>query len=697
MTPEQLDQARKNFALRLDKARETPEHKAVESLPSGGVLAAFNLDSVDEKKRTVDLVFTKGAQVLRGFWFHYYEELSLDPAHIRMGRFESKAAPLLNAHQRWEMKDQIGVIERASITKDIEGVCTVRFSKRKAVEEIWQDVKDGIFRNVSVGYFRYEIQEVEQPKADDEDEPTPVYRVVDWEPFEVSLVPVGADPDCQTRDLQTRGETEIETRPCTIILRADSARNNGSKTMTLEEKKKKAAIREGSQAAVETKPVVAERQPEQPAVDLEAEKRAARQGERERLARIEKTARTLGMPSDDKQVRELMEGDVDADEACRQLIDLAADRAPAKPNAVSVTQDEQETRAQGVEEALLFRFDKRNVMSEKGKPYYGLTLRELARQFCGAHGISVAGLGPMEIAGRALHSTSDFPNILANVANKTLRRAYDEAPQTFRPIVREVEISDFKQVSRNQLGEAPRLLHVKEGGEFTHGTVGEAKEVYALATYGRIVAITRQVIVNDDLDAFTRIPMMFGRAAADLESDLVWAQLAGNPAMGDGNNLFDASNHANFEASTSAISVTSVGAARAAMRIQTGVDGTSLLGLVPKYLIVPAAIETVADQFLSSAMLSATQAEANPFKNGQAASLEKICEPRLDVYDINDWYLAAAPSQIDTIEIGYLSGQRGVYSESRMGFEVDGVELKARLDVVSKAIDWRGFYKTAGV
>jgi len=465
--------------------------------------------------------------------------------------------------------------------------------------------------------------------------------------------------------------------------------------MTPEEKAKKAAIREGS-APVEEKPVATQRQAEQPAVDLEAEKRAARQGERERLARIEKTARTLGLAADDKDVVKLKEGDVDTDEACRQLIDLAAERAPAKPNAISVTQDEQETRAQGVEESLLFRFDKRNVLTEKGKPYYGLTLRELAREFCRAHGISVVGLGPLDIAGRALHSTSDFPFILANVANKTLRRAYDEAPQTFRPIVREVEISDFKQVSRNQLGEAPRLLEVKEGGEFTHGTVGEAKEVYALATYGRIVAITRQVIVNDDLDAFTRLPMMFGRAAADLESDLVWAQLAGNPTMGDSNSLFDASNHANYQSSAAAISVTAVGAARAAMRAQTGVDGTSILGLIPKFLIVPAAIEIVADQFLSSAMLAATQAEANPFKSGQAASLEKICEPRLDAYDANDWYLAAAPSQIDTIEIGYLSGQRGVYSESRMGFEVDGVELKARLDVVSKAIDWRGFYKTAG-
>ena len=148
-------------------------------------------------------------------------------------------------------------------------------------------------------------------------------------------------------------------------------------------------------------------------------------------------------------------------------------------------------------------------------------------------------------AGAGYHSTSDFPSILANVANKTLRAAYDSTPRTFTGWARRATIVDFKPVHRTQLGGAPDLQRVLESGEFSYGTIGEGKEVYALATYGRIVAITRQTLINDDLDAFTRIPSAFGAAAADLESDIVYSILTANAAMGDGVALFHAT-HANL-------------------------------------------------------------------------------------------------------------------------------------------------------
>ena len=73
-----------------------------------------------------------------------------------------------------------------------------------------------------------------------------------------------------------------------------------------------------------------------------------------------------------------------------------------------------------------------------------------------------------------------------------------------------------------------------------------------------------------------------------------------------------------------------------------------------------------------------------------------IVEPRLDaVASVGDtnWYTAADPSSIDTIEYCYLEGQQGVYIETRQGFEVDGVEIKARLDFAAAAIDFRGLQK----
>src|SRR5262249_2182818 len=157
--------------------------------------------------------------------------------------------------------------------------------------------------------------------------------------------------------------------------------------------------------------------------------------------------------------------------------------------------------------------------------------------------------------------------IVLNVANKQLRSAYDAAPQTFKPFTRQVTAPDFKTIARVQLGDAPSLDKVNESGEFKRGTVSDGKEQYQLATYGKVVAINRQTIINDDLGAFTRLPEMFGRAAADLQSDTVWGIITANAAMGDGTALFHA-NHANLDGTNAAISVTSLGNARAGMRKQ---------------------------------------------------------------------------------------------------------------------------------
>jgi hypothetical protein len=77
-------------------------------------------------------------------------------------------------------------------------------------------------------------------------------------------------------------------------------------------------------------------------------------------------------------------------------------------------------------------------------------------------------------------------------------------------------------------------------------------------------------------------------------------------------------------------------------------------------------------------------------------TLAPISEPRLDAASETAWYLAASPNQIDTIEYAYLEGQQGAYIETRNGFDVDGVEIKCRLDFGAKAIDWRGLYKNPG-
>lgn len=117
-----------------------------------------------------------------------------------------------------------------------------------------------------------------------------------------------------------------------------------------------------------------------------------------------------------------------------------------------------------------------------------------------------------------------------------------------------------------------------------------------------------------------------------------------------------------------------------------------VMNLTPKFLIVPAQIENVGWQYTTPEYNAATAATVNPFR-GQ---LQLIVEPRLDASSGTAWYMAADSNMVDTIEYCYLEGQNGVYIETRQGFDVDGMEIKARLDFAAKAIDYRGLYKNVG-
>jgi hypothetical protein len=338
----------------------------------------------------------------------------------------------------------------------------------------------------------------------------------------------------------------------------------------------------------------------------------------------------------------------------------------------------------------MHRFDPVAVkLSDDGRAFTGMTLLRLAEEILTIGGVNCRGMSKREIATRAM-STSDFANILADVTNKTLRTGYDSAPRTFVGVFRQTTAADFKNINRVQLSGAPSLVKVLEDGEFKYGKYTDGKETYALSTYGRIVPITRQTIINDDLDAFTRIPQQYGRAAADLESDIVWSVVVDNDALSDGNNLFDNTNHGNHIDSGGTIDVTSLGVMRKSMRLQTGLEGR-LINVMPKWLIIGADLETVAEQVLSSTYVPVSAGTTMPerFRN----QLQLVVEPRLTGAP---WYGAADFNQVDTIEYAYLEGESGPFTETREGFNIDGIEVKCRHDFAAKAIDHRGLFKNDG-
>ena len=340
-------------------------------------------------------------------------------------------------------------------------------------------------------------------------------------------------------------------------------------------------------------------------------------------------------------------------------------------------------------EALVARMG--GTAARQGHPYVGSRVTDIARQRLEVAGVRTTGLSQTQLIERAF-ATSDFPNLLTSSGNRVLRDAYQSYPGGLKRAARPSTVRDFRAKQTLRLSETPALLRVTEHGEFKHGAMLSTKESYSLGTFGRIVSITRQAMINDDLSAFESLSKRFAQAAVEYEAGALVALLTSNPTMQDAVALFHAS-HGNLAGSAAAPSVATLGAARLAMRLQNCLDGATAIDATPKYFIVPAALETTAEQLLAQIQPALTTS-VNPF----AGKLELIVEPRLDAVSSTAWYLATDPMLVDTFEYSYLEGgQQGPELIMEEGFDIDGTAIKCRLDFGCGILDWRGLYRNAGV
>lgn len=287
-------------------------------------------------------------------------------------------------------------------------------------------------------------------------------------------------------------------------------------------------------------------------------------------------------------------------------------------------------------------------------------------------------------------STSDLPALLANTANRAMREGYESAPSGHILFTGEREVSDFKPQTLVNLSEAPGLQKVEELGEYKSGSLSDSASTFKVETFGRVMSISRQALVNDDLGAFTRLPQSFGFAARRLEADLVYGMLTEESQ--DGVDLF--STERGNLGTAAALSIESLGAARAAMRKQKGIASLGYIDPQPKYLIVPVSLETKAEQLLASLV---DPARSNDTPNlSFIRGLQLIADPRLDASSETAWYLSAGPEQIDGILRAYLAGQPRPELEEDSEFVRDALSFKVRLDFGVGVVDYRALYKNPG-
>nr|DAN47493.1 MAG TPA: major capsid protein [Bacteriophage sp.] len=340
-----------------------------------------------------------------------------------------------------------------------------------------------------------------------------------------------------------------------------------------------------------------------------------------------------------------------------------------------------------VKQSLLARAgidkDKANA---KDNAYNAMTLRELARASLVDRGVSVSGQNAMSMVGLAFtHSSSDFGQILIDVAYKSLLKGWETAAENFDQFTSPGTLTDFRAAKRVGLGDFGYLPQVGEGEEYTYGTIGDEGASVALATYGQLFTITRQAILNDDMHLLTKIPEKMGQAARATIAKLVFALLTGNAKAQDGKALFDAS-HKNT-ITNAVLDLANIDKGIQLMNGFVNARGEPL-AIEPEFMLLPTSMYTRGLQLIKSASVEGADANSgiiNPLRD----IVTPVKSARLQAADEKSWYLINK----EAIEVSYLDGIDTPYMEQQQGFTVDGVSTKVRIDAGVNVIDYRGIVK----
>lgn len=701
----------------------------------------FRTDGIlDEDERRVKISISSETPILRRTFFSdpWIEVLGHKRGEPSLGRMNNGASVHYN-HSR-ERADRIGVVESVKLVtvKDgtraegketkmrrLEGV--VRISKREDVDDIWTDISDGVLKNISVGYTVDERKLTREASGSGEPDE---FRITSWTPMEVSFVDIPADPSVgvgrneqgemayRVIDIEPEKETNqmkfrydengnpIADTPETraAILAGTATKKDGSPYVLSDDAR---ALLIAAPAPVATPASVV-------SIDVDAERSTAKaegvaEGVLAEQTRV-KDINAIFKPFGD--THETIRAAAVADpkqtvENVRQklLVELGKDSTPGQSgDALRIESGEQGAekfvRAAGL--ALQLRagtISKEDRKSFDGS-FGGFSLVELARHALAIENINSSQMSRMELVGRAF-TTSDFPLILANQANKSMLKGYDEAPETWNIWAQTGNLADFKVASRVNLSTFNNLDLVSEDGEYKYGQFSENNETIQLATFGKLFTISRQAIINDDLGMFTRIPSSMGRAASRTVGNLAYGVITSNPLLADGLALFVAG-HSNLNLSgaggtpltADATGLATLGTMRNGMGLQTDTGANAVgLNIRPGFLLVPLALEDTAKALMTD---TTAPGQANPGVRNQLVNMAQVVsDPRLDADSVTRYYLAAT-QQWDTIEVAFLDGNQAPTLEQQMGWSIDGTDFKVRIDIAAAPMDFRTWQRDDG-
>lgn len=322
-------------------------------------------------------------------------------------------------------------------------------------------------------------------------------------------------------------------------------------------------------------------------------------------------------------------------------------------------------------------------LPDDARQYVNMTLREMAVESLARQGVSTRGMSSDEVFTRAAHTSSDFPLVVSNAANKVALDTYKAAESPLKALCRQRTLPNFKESNAIRLGEMGRLEPLNEDGEIKATSRAENGESMRLGTYARQLTATRALLINDDLNLLGDMTAALGEAAAQTENDELVKLFTSNPAMSDGTPVFDAS-RGNI-GTVGAPSIDTLTVTRVSLRTRKGMDGKTIIAAEPRYLLVSAALETEAEKVLASIQPNKSD-DVNPF----GGKLSLLVEPRLPD---NAWYVFADPARLAAMQYAYLSSAQGVQIQRTEAWDTLGLKFRAFLDFGCGWLDWRPVQK----
>lgn len=281
-----------------------------------------------------------------------------------------------------------------------------------------------------------------------------------------------------------------------------------------------------------------------------------------------------------------------------------------------------------------------------------------------------------EIRAEGGFSIVSLTGILGNVANKAMLSRFEALPSIVPDVAAETDTNDFKAFTRYRLDGTGELKTLNAAGELEHVGLTESSFSNQLITKGGIIALTRQMLINDDLNAFLQIPGIFGELSAHTREKLVSEKILSNTGS-----FFQASvNPKNYASGAgSALSSASLAAAIKLFR-EMMTAGSKFANLMrADRVLIPPAVEGIANELFKSQYVHPLPASSSGTSAAQKAPTANIYQgmfrPVVGVYlgtaagltngSDTGWYLLSPPTESSAIvQVGYLRGMRTPTIES---------------------------------